>query len=130
MDDALVEEIAEIIYRHRGGIAPDEHEAVAGKPQKAWKTDAAWDTNPDELCEWERDEYRAQARAVLRVLEHRRDLTVAASKVADELERAATGNRFVAADKEAWLHFLLPLAARLRIALRAEKKDAQGSEIR
>lgn len=125
--DELVEQVAEVIYRHKGGIAPDEYEAVAGKKQKEWKTDAAWDTNPDELCEWERDEYRVQARAVLRVLEHRRDLKAVASRVANELEQVATGSRFVA--KEAWLHFLLPLAARLRIALRAEEKHAQRSEI-
>ncbi len=128
--DELVEEIAETIYRHKGGVVPDEYETVTGSKQKAWKTDAPWDTNPDELCEWERDEYRLQARAVLRVLEGRRNLVAAAASVADELEQVATGNRFVAADKEAWLHFLLPLAARLRIALRAEKKDARESEIR
>jgi hypothetical protein len=69
--DELIEQVAEIIYRHKGGVAPDEYEAVIGEKQKEWKTDAPWDTNPDELCEHERDEYRTQARAVLDHLRQR-----------------------------------------------------------
>jgi hypothetical protein len=64
MDEELIEKVAEIIFRHRGGVAPEEYDIIGAK-QKEWKTDAPWDTNPDELCEHERDEYRTQARAVL-----------------------------------------------------------------
>jgi len=115
-DEKLVERIAEAIYRHRGGISPEEYETIMGKKQRAWKTDAPWDTNPDELCEHERDDYRVEARAVLDVL--RRDLETVASSVASALEEVAVGDQFVGADKETWLHFLLPLAAKLRVALR------------
>ena len=61
----LVEKVAEAIYRNVGGVSPDEFEAVIGQPQRHWKTDAPWDTDPNELCEHERDEYRFQARAIL-----------------------------------------------------------------
>ena len=71
MDQALIEEIAEIIYRHQGGVTPDEFEAVIGKPQRHWKTDAPWDTRDDELQEHEREEYRLQAQAVIDHLRRR-----------------------------------------------------------
>jgi hypothetical protein len=59
----MIDAMAEAIYRHDGGMTDEEYVAVQGKPRRAWKTDAAWDTNPDELTEWERDEYRIMATA-------------------------------------------------------------------
>ncbi|MFI5300480.1 MAG: hypothetical protein ACHREM_20530 [Polyangiales bacterium] len=56
-DEARVERVAEAIYR---GLFPKAAEHAIG-PTRDWKTDAPWDTNPNELCEWERDEYRAAA---------------------------------------------------------------------
>ena len=66
----LVERVAETIYLHEGGLGSEEDwKAVHGDtPRLFWKTGAPWDTNPAELTEWRRDEYRAQARAALRVL--------------------------------------------------------------
>ena len=66
--DELIEKVAKAIYNYEGGLDPDEWEVATGCERKDWKTDAPWDTNPDELCEWQRDEYRTQARAVLKVL--------------------------------------------------------------
>lgn len=66
--NALVERVAEAIYRHSGGITDEEHLAIFGVPRKAWKTDAPWDTNPNELAEHERDEYRMQARAAIQAV--------------------------------------------------------------
>jgi hypothetical protein len=64
----LVEKVAETIYRYRA-CHPEEYEQVMGQPMKLWKTDAPWDTNPNELAEHERDDYRRQARAVLNLLQ-------------------------------------------------------------
>lgn len=64
-NEDLIEQIAEVIYRHAGGICPEEFENVFGKPQRHWKTDAPRDTRDDELQEHERDEYRLQARKVV-----------------------------------------------------------------
>lgn len=68
MNDQLIDRVAETIYRHDNGMTDEEHESFQGKPRRAWKTDAPWDSNPNELTEWERDEYRMQAEAVLRLL--------------------------------------------------------------
>lgn len=67
LDPEMVERGAEAIHRHEGGLGDDEDwKATYGdKPRRLWKTDAPWDTNPNELCEWERDDYRAQARAAI-----------------------------------------------------------------
>jgi hypothetical protein len=64
----LVEQIAEVIFQHAGGMYPHEYENIMGEKKKLWKTDAPWDTNPNELAEHERDEYRVQAQAVLKFL--------------------------------------------------------------
>ena len=65
----LVERVAEVIFLHDGGMTPDEYETAMGSKRKAWQTTAPWDSQPEvELCEWERDEYRVQARAVLALL--------------------------------------------------------------
>jgi hypothetical protein len=67
----IVERMAEAIHRHKGGMGDDEDwKAVMGdQPRKLWKTDAPWDSNPAELTEWQRDDYRAQARAAFEVVE-------------------------------------------------------------
>jgi hypothetical protein len=67
----LIEIVAQAI--HRGtwtSIAPteEEYEKVIGYRPKLWKTDAPWDTNPAELAEHERDDYRNEAREVIRML--------------------------------------------------------------
>lgn len=68
--DKLIEEVAEIIYKHQGGASNEEDfEALNGCKLRLWKTDSPWDYNPKiELCEWERDDYRWQAKAVLKFL--------------------------------------------------------------
>lgn len=68
MQAVLRDLIAETIYRHQGGVYPDEFETICGKKQRHWETDAPWDSRDDELCEHERDEYRVQADAVLALL--------------------------------------------------------------
>lgn len=63
LDGNLVEQVAETIFLSR--VSDAEHEAM-GTMRRLWKTDRPWDSQPDvELCEWERDDYRSQARAVL-----------------------------------------------------------------
>jgi len=54
-----VERVAKAIYLALNGDPEN------GFPARWWKTDAPWDSNPNELCEWERDEYRAIARAAI-----------------------------------------------------------------
>jgi hypothetical protein len=72
IDSSLIEKVAEIIYKHQGGLYPEEYENVNGHQQRFWKTDKPWDAQPElELCEWERDEYRLQAK---KVLEYLRDI--------------------------------------------------------
>lgn len=68
MSTEIIDKVAEAIYRHGNGMTDEEYEEHMGKPRRAWKTDAPWDANPDELAEWERDEYRVQAEAVVRTL--------------------------------------------------------------
>ena len=48
------------------------------KPRKLWRTDAPWDANPEELTEWQRDDYREQARAALAIV--REELVAAARR--------------------------------------------------
>jgi hypothetical protein len=60
-----MEKVAEALYRNEGGLTNEDYLQVHGVPRRAWKTDAPWDTNPNELCEWQRDGYRAQARAAI-----------------------------------------------------------------
>lgn len=76
----LIEEVAETLYRHSSGMDDEQHELVEGKPRRAWKTAAPWDTNPDELCEWERDEYRIQARAVVALIEAKMEASMKANE--------------------------------------------------
>jgi hypothetical protein len=65
MLEVIVEDLAEVLYRHSAGMTDDEYEDEQGEPRKAWEcTTASFDANPNELTEWERDEYRLQARAV------------------------------------------------------------------
>jgi hypothetical protein len=67
-DAEIIEAVAEAIYRHSGGLTDDECQVALGHPRKLWKTDAPWDSNPEELCEWERDEYRMMAEAAIDAL--------------------------------------------------------------
>lgn len=60
--------MAETIYKHEAGMTDEQYLDYQGFPRRAWRTGALWDTNPNELCEWERDEYRVQAEAIVRVL--------------------------------------------------------------
>jgi hypothetical protein len=69
MSDELIEQVAQIIYKTQGGASNEEEfEMMTGYKLRLWKTDAPWDTNPNELCEWERDDFRWQAEAVLKFL--------------------------------------------------------------
>ena len=59
-DPARVERAAEAIF-----ITKYKLEG-ADEPDRAWKSEAPWDTDAEStLCEWERDEYRQAARAAL-----------------------------------------------------------------
>jgi hypothetical protein len=70
MED-IIDKVAEIIYRTQGGCTyEEEFEILTGRKPRLWKTDLPWDSQPDlELCEWERDDYRHQARSILKFLE-------------------------------------------------------------
>jgi len=80
-DPEMVERAAEAIHRHEGGLGDDaDWKAMHGDtPRKLWKTDAPWDSNPAELTEWQRDDYRAQALAALLAASPRRDVEDPAS---------------------------------------------------
>jgi hypothetical protein len=73
-EENLIEQIAEIIYLHNGGIYPDEYLEIYGCAQRLWKTDKPWDSQPlIELCEHERDDYRVQAQAVVKFINRKLD---------------------------------------------------------
>lgn len=62
----LMECVARALYEADTGIAPEDYERVMGSPRRVWSTGAARDTQPAiELCEHERDDYRAMARAAV-----------------------------------------------------------------
>ena len=65
MTDDDCDHVAEAIYRNSGGLTDEDYLMVMGIPRLQWKTDAEWDTNPDELTEHERDDYRMMARAAI-----------------------------------------------------------------
>lgn len=74
-DQFLIDTIAQVIYENEGGMDNEEYEVVCGKPRKKWriiKEDGSspdWDQNVEtELLEHERDDYRWQAKAVLKKL--------------------------------------------------------------
>lgn len=53
-DASIVERVAKAIF---ASVEEDERE---------WETNAPWDSQPTkELCEWERDDYRAKAKAAI-----------------------------------------------------------------
>lgn len=54
----LEEKIAKIIYDFAQGCWPEEHELIFGQPKLEWL----------KLEEWERDDYRLQARQVIKYL--------------------------------------------------------------
>ncbi len=66
-----IERVAEAIYRHQT-CAPEEYERVVGAKMRAWGT---WNDSPDELAEWERDDYRRMARAAIEALSPKRTST-------------------------------------------------------
>jgi hypothetical protein len=69
-ETALIERVAEAIFlaEYTFWCPLEEYEKLMGTKPKVWKTDAPWDTNPDELAEHERDEYRWQAEAAIAVM--------------------------------------------------------------
>jgi len=75
-DDKLIEELAELIYRNDCGPDCDENGELFDPlfERRQWKTDAPWDTRDDELREWERDEYRETAKAVIKFLREQGEL--------------------------------------------------------
>ena len=68
--DDLVERVAEAIFLARYTcVAPlEDYERIVGTKPKVWKTNAPWDTNPDELAEHERDDYRWMAKAAIEAM--------------------------------------------------------------
>ena len=68
MNKELIEKVAQAIYHVSGGLDDEGYVKACGVARKVWKTDAPWDSNPDELCEHERDEYRVMARAAIHVI--------------------------------------------------------------
>jgi len=57
----IVDKVAEAIYRSGA-----EDRADQNVPERAWRIpEAPWDLRDDELCEWERDDYRIMARAAI-----------------------------------------------------------------
>lgn len=70
-NEAVIEKVAEAIYQATWNNITDDpayYEALMGHRSKLWKTGAPWDTNPDELTEHERDDYRCQAKAALKAM--------------------------------------------------------------
>lgn len=62
MKTNIVDLVAETIYRHEGGSSNDEEwEMCHGEPIKAW----------NDIAEWQRDDYRIQAKAVLKLLDYK-----------------------------------------------------------
>lgn len=90
MADKLVEQVAQAIYE-RGTETPEEYKAITGNDKRLWKTDAPWDTNPNELAEHERDDYRSMARAAL-------------GAMSDSKSRYVTEYSFGHGDRELCLH--------------------------
>lgn len=66
----LIEKIAKIIFAYDGGMYPEEYEKCTGKKKDEW---GSWETehltNEGYLTEWQRDDYRLQAKKVLEYLE-------------------------------------------------------------
>lgn len=67
MNQQIIDKVAEAIYRH-DGMTDEEYEQDQGRPRRAWDSSSPWDSESGELAEWERDEYRVQAEAAIRVL--------------------------------------------------------------
>jgi hypothetical protein len=124
MDEKLVEKVAKAIYLWESGMSPKEMEAATGKKKRKWKTDAPWDSQPEvELCEWERDEYRTQAREVIQLVNREDDLRSTVKEVIEHLEGSVVGGRMWNEGQEEHAHFVLPLAAKLRVAIGENIRD-------
>jgi hypothetical protein len=66
MRQMIVEDLAEVLYRHDAGMTDAEYERENSEPRKSWAcTSESFDENLGELTEWQRDEYRLQASAVV-----------------------------------------------------------------
>lgn len=65
MKDEFVDRVAQAIFHNGYGLSDEEHEIATGVKRKLWETAAPWDTNPDELAEHERDDYRIMAQAAI-----------------------------------------------------------------
>jgi hypothetical protein len=63
--DPVIDSVAEAIYHSHFGLGCVGYLLAHGDACKAWITSDAWDTNPEELCEHERDEYRDMAKAAI-----------------------------------------------------------------
>jgi hypothetical protein len=59
MSPILIEQVAEAIYRSEGGMTDEDHKEILGEPRRVWAV----------LAEWERDGYRAQAKAAMDVID-------------------------------------------------------------
>ncbi len=57
-----VERVAQAIFEH---LPLEEYEVMTGGRRKLWKTDAPWDSNPNELTEHAREDYRSMAKAAI-----------------------------------------------------------------
>ena len=64
----LIEKVAEAIYYTEGGVTEEEFKIIFEQSRKLWKTDAPWDSNPNELHEHQRDEYRLQAKTAIDII--------------------------------------------------------------
>jgi len=67
-EDELIDMVAQAIYHYSGGLTDEDYIEVFGNPRPLWETAAPWDSNPNEIAEHERDDYRVEARAALKAL--------------------------------------------------------------
>jgi hypothetical protein len=68
-DAALVERVAKAIYHRDAGLTDEDYYYAMGESRRAWSDDKPWDSDPENtLCEHERDEYRAMAKAAIEAL--------------------------------------------------------------
>jgi hypothetical protein len=103
VSEDFIEMIAEILYDTSVNILTKE-------ARKEWKSDAPWDSRPDEeLCEWERDDYRAMARAAVEAIKTAKPELVPSKKTTpsdEQDERRKTLDRILKIwDKHSHLRF-------------------------
>jgi hypothetical protein len=67
--DDVIDEIAQAIYHHSGGMTDNDYFHATGQYRRVWNSGGAWDNDPEhELCEHERDDYRVMAKAAFMAL--------------------------------------------------------------